>query len=66
MILIRLAAATLVAALLGHLLAPASAPPVRAERPTDPCALLRFRDNPNPLPPDRPNRFGRRRNSNIA
>lgn len=65
MILIRLGAATLVAAALGLLLAPAP-PPAGAERQLDPCALERFRANPNPLLPDRPNRFGRRRNSNIA
>ena len=65
MVLIRLGAASLIAALLSLLFAPAS-PSAQAERQGDPCALLRFRDNPNPLPPDRPNRFGRRRNSHIA
>ena len=66
MILTRLAAATLLVAALGLLLAPAPAPPARAERQADPCLFNRFRANPDPLPPDRPNRFGRRRNSNIA
>ncbi len=65
MILIRLGVATLVAALLGLLLAPAAAPPASAGRRTDPCLFQRFRANPNPLPPDRPNRYGRRK-SDIA